>query len=558
MSLNLDQTEFVSKVQKALWMEGRQVVPFEISTAEITDPEMLEGLQQVFNCINDHYIAAFENTEAYRVTIIDKLERDYKNSVYDACDMSQANAILNFFWRLSENLVGDEWVVNITEKNKNDFGMLDLLKNVGIQYENNGTTIKIKNIKYPLFTKYYTLFIKACGQKNVYVNHYVSRLDFRVFNKRYSKSPNETLRIVPLYERKLVMELYDYVISKGAKPKASGNSHNGISLLYNKQGVMSIACDGSIGITLTTAHAVGERETNSRDLFFGELVNPTGKHEIYAFILGNTGRCHVCNGNAGCGARHDTNVEGDNRHRCLRSFGINTEKSEKYGYENYIAIIKQIIDLRIKSLDNVANVPVVEKASLSKEDKQAQFDEAVKNMIPRSAAVDIDLAKMSARGEVGLTLIDGQLVVTNNSKKKGVGKNDINNSAESSEVFSGPIKIELRVKTSGMDIWTFYNKGSLGLSLKTKAYKSFDPATGQLKYHSPPWKFPVNEFVDVEWYIAQDFMAIMVNGELWHYDEDSDYINKFAEKMPPPAPVCVSTIASRTKVTVERLRVTEI
>jgi len=555
MSLNLDQTDFVSIPQKAFWMRCRKIVPFEISTAEIPDGEMLEGLRQIFNCINEFYLDVFNDTETYLATnpnferIYEKAQRE--NYYYDV-----ASPVFHFFrWICHHNLVDDKWIIEINDGNRNNYGMLDLMESIGIRYENDGETLKIWNVKYPLFTKYYTLFVKSCHPD------YLPFLDFRVFNKRKSKSPDDIWRLIPIWERRFATEIYEYALSKGAEPKEPG----GATLYYKEKSVISVKSDMGIFVNGYDNMYVniGSDSANSRILFFEELEKQSNKYEINAHILDEINRCGTCLGNHySCSNFHDTGVEGEDQYRCIGSFHANTKKGEKYGYDTYVGMLKQIIDMRIVVLDKVVNIPVVEKIELSKEEQQARFDEAVKNIVPRKSAVDLDLTKMAARGEVNLTLTDGQLVIMNKSIPKGIGKtvakNDIDNSAESSELFSGPIKIELRVKTSDKDIWTFYHQGSLALALKIKNYKTFDPATGKLRYHTPPWKFPVNEFVDVVWYLAQDFMAIVVNGELWHYDEDSDYIDKFAKKLPPPAPVCVSTIASRTKVIVERLRVTEI
>ena len=197
---------------------------------------------------------------------------------------------------------------------------------------------------------------------------------------------------------------------------------------------------------------------------------------------------------------------------------------------------------------------------LTKDEMEKKFHVAVKNLAPKKEAVEVDLTKMISQGKMDFHFDKGCLVLQNTSGEKGIYTNNSgSNSMETSETFSGHIKIEMRVKTDKYDIWIHYNNGSLGLAQRTKMYKSHDVATGKRAYHMPPWKIQTNEFIDIQWYLARDFMAILVNGDLWHYGEEDDYIQQFRTNPPAAMPIRISALSTpKTVLTVEHLLVTKL
>jgi hypothetical protein len=68
---------------------------------------------------------------------------------------------------------------------------------------------------------------------------------------------------------------------------------------------------------------------------------------------------------------------------------------------------------------------------------------------------------------------------------------------------------------------------------------------------------PEDDFVEFEWYIGADFMAVVINGKLWFYGEEYEYMKKLVENPLPAASISVA-IAPKATVVVDYLRVTEI
>jgi len=359
MFFDLNQTKFKSELHRIIWTMGRQVVPFEISTAEITDNEMLEGLKQVYDFAVEHYLNVFANPDVY-LNIIDRMNA-YLNSVYKEIIENKVERMLNYFNYLPANKAiqtEGEWVIKTAAENDETLEMLDLLAPMGIRYEikedlnllnKQPRTLIIKNVKYPLFIKYLSLFHTANSKNKVYASSYITFCDFRVFNKRYSKTVEETMRLIPANERKFVTHFYDFFMSINAKPKPRADIHNEFTFKYKKQSVLTIKDDGSMNI-----HLGQHPKNDSADYFFNAIENLPNKDEFKAFIVENNRHCKGCKGKSfeKCSGRHETNLPDKHRYLCLHTFRINKATREKYDYDLYAKMLKQVLDLRIESIDN--------------------------------------------------------------------------------------------------------------------------------------------------------------------------------------------------------------
>jgi len=265
---------------------------------------------------------------------------------------------------------------------------------------------------------------------------------------------------------------------------------------------------------------------------------------------------NICLGAFGEFVSCDFSVEGD-----INNMKHNTTKRlVPFGSVKKLILVRKAHIMKSQQAKEEAGIEPEAELKLTQAEMEEKFRNAVKNLVPRSKTVEVDLAEMRVCGKVDYSFEDGYLTLRNASGEKGVYfNNGGTNSLETMEKFSGAIKVEMRAATDKYDIWIYYNKGSLVLAQRTKMYKSYDPASGREKYHMPPRKIQADEFIGIEWYIAPEFMAILVDGEVWYYGEQHDYIERFRETPPNPAPVRISALATpKTVVTVESLRITEI
>jgi len=362
MFFDLNQTEFKSELHRIIWAMGRQVVPFEISTAEITDNEMLEGLRQIYDFTNEHYKNVYDIPYVY-LDIINRMNNGL-NSIYKEIDSNKVERMLGFssflnVWKTKVNLE-DERVLVTTVTSNEQLEMLDLFAPMGIKYEICGDlnllskqprTLRIQNVKYPLFMKHIVHFNKISAMKKVYADFYVTKCDFRVLNKRYSKTVEEIMRLIPAGEREIVTHFYDFLISIGAKPKAIADARNHFTFKCKKQNVLTVYEDGSMNI-----HLGQHPKNDSADYFFNAIESLPNKEEFKAFIVENNKHCKGCKGKkffAECSGRHETNLPDKHQYVCLHRFSINNVMREKYDCNFYVKMLKQVLDLRIESIDNL-------------------------------------------------------------------------------------------------------------------------------------------------------------------------------------------------------------
>jgi hypothetical protein len=131
------------------------------------------------------------------------------------------------------------------------------------------------------------------------------------------------------------------------------------------------------------------------------------------------------------------------------------------------------------------------------------------------------------------------------------------------EKFSCPAKISMRAKTDSSSI--ALSIGGYTIIIKWTRKEMLiccDPniwKPHEWKRHRKIGDVPLNEFVDIEWFIGINVMAIIINGELRYIGTEHKYIEKFIEnpKYKMTGNVLVGTENEAT-VTVESLQVTEL
>jgi len=214
----------------------------------------------------------------------------------------------------------------------------------------------------------------------------------------------------------------------------------------------------------------------------------------------------------------------------------------------------------------IAARPISEEKRKAAEDSKKLRDvfiEQMNNLAPRGEAVNIDLTTMVKQGlenfeaGLGLRYENGLMVITEINKASRMA---------TPREFKAPLKIELRAKTDSTNIRLHYSIGRLILNFhdfhideELDRLVINDILTGDQCGIEGCGEVPINEFVDIEWLIGKEFMAVKVNGEIRHIGNNHDYIREFAKnaEYAPSATVRVAAAFGST-VTVELLRVTEI
>lgn len=167
-------------------------------------------------------------------------------------------------------------------------------------------------------------------------------------------------------------------------------------------------------------------------------------------------------------------------------------------------------------------------------------------------STEIDLTAMVKSGESDLSYKNGLMEMKVDGDCNGMG---------TPQQFKTPLKIAARLKTDGNDFRIRYAKGEAAFNwehIRSTMIVS-DITDGKYHFYKKRGIVQADEFVDIEWILGRDVMAVRVNGEIRCISDDYGYIRTFKKnpELSMSSPVII-TGAFGSTVTVERLRITEI
>jgi len=298
------QTEFQSEIHKIVWAVGRRIVPFDISTAEITDSQLLEGLKQVYDFTVELFSDMYANPDKYELTT--------KN--------------IGFFHEQ----------------------LFKLLKQKKVQEANEWAAEKTG--KYPLFLKYFAMCVEASQKRPQNSLAYVMYCDFRIFNKRVNLKIDDLARGLPDREAAIILDVHNYLLQKGAKPYPR-LSYVNIQYGYKKNyfATMIIGNSTPLGIYVSLGK---EHDDEQYKFIVDEIGKLANKEELLAFLVRNIKRCTYCCTSArdkSCGKGKWADFFGERRLLC--GFELKIPNKGKIIDERDIELLKIILDLRIKAID---------------------------------------------------------------------------------------------------------------------------------------------------------------------------------------------------------------
>ena len=296
MKFDINQTEFPSPKHKSIWDLWRQIVPLDISLADISDHEMREGCTQIYNWTQEYLEAMYNNPDKYRKGI------DF--SAYEL-----------------DNIIDDERV--------------DLIQ------------------KYPLFCKYYKLFLDASTNRKVNRDSYVTYRDFRIFATKYKRSIDDLLRVLPDKLKGYALEMHEYVLSKGVKLE-SHIYYSRFRYKHKKQSILSLSKNSWRGVPLDIAVPYNKFST------FMQMVDLQADHkELTSYIQKEICACDACAGaknvNKRCSKRW---VEINGKKRLLASCHSDISKwkapKSNLAYTDYdIKMLKRLVDIRFDQVNGL-------------------------------------------------------------------------------------------------------------------------------------------------------------------------------------------------------------
>jgi len=268
-------------------------------------------------------------------------------------------------WKFKEIDLNKDWQKNIGLF----FKIFDLLAPLGFSHESIDGMIAINSNMYPLLPKYYNMLYEKAEKRKMYVFDYVVSCDFRLFNKRYSKTVDDTMRLILDMDKAAVMELHNFMISNGAIPTPRPDARNSALYEYKERYLMRITVDSSLDLHFSVQ--LGANQSDEVFKFMVEEITtlPNSK-EMFSYFVKNMRYCHYCSFKLSntCGI-YCNKIEWlkDEPFGSMEEFFAN-ERYVKLGIglvirknavrcdydsEGEYKMLKQILDLHIKAIDSL-------------------------------------------------------------------------------------------------------------------------------------------------------------------------------------------------------------
>ena len=199
-----------------------------------------------------------------------------------------------------------------------------------------------------------------------------------------------------------------------------------------------------------------------------------------------------------------------------------------------------------------AFAPIKEVVKLTEAQKELIHAKwtALEKIINNGKTTDIDLTTMQKLTDNEASYENGLMIL---HRKEGWSIRMV-----TQEQFTCPVKIEVRAKICDQFLDVGYAGEYISLNWCGNSLATGNATYGEDNVYRKGGQVPVNEFIDIEWVLGRECMAIKVNGELRYSGIDHAYIKAFDNPGHNlSGAVTVGTEFDST-LTVESLRVTEL
>jgi len=329
MQFDPNQAEFPSPRHRAIWDEGRRLVPLEVSLADIADPETIEGCTQIYNWTQGYFAAIYGNPDRFAGytplgmfrLLDDAAESDFR--------------------------VGPAKYKQLTNLRKDHFRDFPL---VGLEIAG-GPDRTLANKEHPLFCKYFKLFYDTACKKKVNRLEYLACCDFRVLAPKYQRSFDDLLRVLPDTLKAYAAEMNEHARTKEAKLETQ-KYYCFFRYKYQKEDLMTLRRNSWRHTPLDIAVPYGDLES-----FLAIAEAQPDKDALLAYIQKELCACDACNGRKKAGERCSkqwVDIDGVWRLPALCHRDISKWKASKRNleYSDYdIQMLKRMMDIRVMQID---------------------------------------------------------------------------------------------------------------------------------------------------------------------------------------------------------------
>lgn len=330
MTLNRNQAEFVSPLQREVWQQGVHVMPLDVSLADVTDSETREGCRQIYDCIMEILADMYEHTEAYS-------ERPR--------------------WYTGDYLVWLAAGAEPMKKHAEEYSRyLQRLPQFGfVRDEASGTW---SNPRYPLFLTYFPRMAQLNGERKKNMGGFLERLDFRLFAPRIKVTFDDILRPLSDADREVCRKLHDFVLSKGLKTELKDpyTARYVYKKLYSfeirNNNLHGSPCQVRVIYRLHNGKFIPE----SLDRFLQVAREQPDRDELISYIQGGICVCTACHGarpfDKRCGVW--VNIDGARRLAsmpCNAGIGKYRRGKDTRYTEEDVRMLKRLLEVRLEQVD---------------------------------------------------------------------------------------------------------------------------------------------------------------------------------------------------------------
>jgi len=339
MRFDPNQTDFPSPRHRAIWDEGRRIVPLEVSLADVADPGMREGCTQIYNWTREYFARIYEDPSPFAGQTPFGMFRLLDDVAEDA-DITGEGLVFG--------LKKYRQLLNLRKYHLRDLPL------VGLEIVDGPGYKTLVNKSYPLFCKYFKLFYEAAYRKKVNRSDYLACNDFRVLAPKYNRTLDDLLRVLPDTLKAYAAGMNEYALEKGAKLE-SHRYYAFFRYKYKKETLLMLKQNWWRYTPLDIAVPYGGLEAF---LVLAE-AQPDGE-ELIAYIQKELCACDACDGRKKAGQRCGeewVNIRGVWRLPALCHRDISKWKASKRNlkYSDYdIQMLKRMIDIRVMQIDKLA------------------------------------------------------------------------------------------------------------------------------------------------------------------------------------------------------------
>lgn len=347
MTFDVNQTVFPSPQHQHIWNIGRQILPLDISLADIDDEQTREGCTQIYNWTQKYLETMYQKPEQYAGGDPYALFRMLDSIAEDAVI---AGGGLVFSCKLYDRLM-------------KSFGayMADLPL-LGFDVDDQLSGKILRNRDYPLLCLYFKRLYEAANRKKVNRLDYLVFNDFRVLAPKYKRSLDDLLRTLPDDMKKFAVELHEYALKKGAKLE-SHQYYCFFRYKYKKETVLVLQKNGWRHTPLDMAVSYllhGHDVPGSLDCFLQAAESQSDADELIRYIQKEICKCDACRGakTASTRCQQWKDVHGVRRLLAGCHSDISKWKAPRSNLvytEDDLRMLKRMIDIRFLEIERAGN-----------------------------------------------------------------------------------------------------------------------------------------------------------------------------------------------------------